>query len=189
VSYSSLGKDFKNTFEGLSKRLVDQQTENQRLHQQILEANSALVSANAAAQSEIVDVIGEEKQKATEERQQLLAQITSLINSTAETQDRRLNERMMSVNEGIGAANGAYNTEQIAYSEGMDAWSTNFSDILAGVAKSRDTVKMKIKADFAVSTVPTMFETVLTSPFRPHSSIQHRSKRRRPLYTPALSIP
>lgn len=151
-SYASLGKDFKSTFDDLVKDLNEQQADNERLHQQILEANSALMDANNSTRGQLADVVAEEKQKSIEERQQLVLQLTSLINANAEAQEQRLTDRMSDINQGIGAATLAYETKQGAYSNGMDAWSTKSKDILTGISRSREGVKTKIKGDFAAAT-------------------------------------
>jgi kinesin family protein 11 len=51
-SYASLGRDFKTTFDDLVKDLNDQQAENERLHQQVLDANVALIAANKTSQGQ-----------------------------------------------------------------------------------------------------------------------------------------
>lgn len=152
-SYASLGRDFKTTFDDLVKDLNEQKAENERLHQQVLDANAALVKANKNSQGQIAHIVDEEKQKSAEERQRLLSQITALIGATADAQEMRLSEKLSNVSEEIGAANAAFESEQDKYTEGINAWSTKSNDILAGVSKSRDAVKTKIKSDFAVSNV------------------------------------
>lgn len=97
-----------------------------------------------------MEVVDEEKQKTAEEHQQLLTQITSLINASAESQYKRLNEKVSGVCEEIGVANSAFETRQSQYNDGMETWSNRSKDVLASVSKSRDGVKTKIKADFAV---------------------------------------
>ncbi|KAF1841521.1 kinesin heavy chain [Cucurbitaria berberidis CBS 394.84] len=152
ASYASLGRDFKTTFDDLVKDLNEQQTKNDHLHQQVLEANAALIEANKASQGQLVQVVEEEKQKSAEDRQELLSQISALINASADAQEERLNGKLSSVSEEISAANVAFAAKQDAYTEGVDAWSNRSRDILAGVSKSRDVVKTKIKSDFAVAT-------------------------------------
>ncbi|KAL1612935.1 Kinesin-related motor protein [Paraconiothyrium brasiliense] len=149
TSYQALGREFKNTFVDLIKSLNEQQAENERLHQQVQEANSALVQANKASQGRLLQVVDEEKQKSAEERQQLLAQVTSLINANADAQDKRLNEKVFGVCEEIGTANASFEVEHSAYSEGVGNWINKSKDILAGISKSQDTVKTKIKSDFS----------------------------------------
>jgi kinesin family protein 11 len=151
-SYASLGRDFKTTFDDLVKDLNEQQAENERLHQQVLEANAALVTANKTSQGQITHILEEEKQKSAEERQRLLSQITALISATADAQEMRLSEKMTGVSEEIGAANTVFEAKQEAYTSGISTWSSKSQDILAGVSKSRDAVKTKIKSDFAAAT-------------------------------------
>lgn len=152
ISYAALGREFKNSFEDLIKNLNAQQAENARLNQQILEANAALVASNKAAQGRITEVVDDERQKSAAERQQLFSQITSLITATAEAQEKRLSEQMAGVSGEMGAANATHNTQQSVYNEGMSAWSSKSQEIVAGAARSRDGVKAKIKADFAMAT-------------------------------------
>ncbi|PSN70423.1 kinesin family protein-like protein [Corynespora cassiicola Philippines] len=151
-SYASLGRDFKSTFDDLIKSLNEQQAENERLHQQVLEANAIIMETNKASQARLVQVVDEEKQKSAEDRQQLLTQITALISANAEAQESRLNEKMMTVSEEIGAANTAFEAKQELYNEGVSAWANKSKDIISGVSTSRDAVKTKIKADFAAAT-------------------------------------
>lgn len=122
------------------------------MHQQVIEANTALVQANKASQGRLIQVVDEEKQKSAEERQQLLAQITSLINADADAQDKRLNEKVFSVCEEIGAANASFEAQQSSYSEGMDVWADKSREILDGISKSQDVVKTKIKSDYSAVT-------------------------------------
>ncbi|CAE7205401.1 hypothetical protein CFE70_008614 [Pyrenophora teres f. teres 0-1] len=152
ASYAGLGRDFKTTFDDLVKDLNDQQAENERLHQQVVETNAALIEANKASQDQLAKVVDEEKQKSAEDRQQLLSQITALVNASADAQEKRLDDRLSAMREEIQATNSVFEEKQGAYSEGVKAWSDKSRDILAGVSKSRDVVKTKIKSDFAAAT-------------------------------------
>ncbi|KAF1913608.1 P-loop containing nucleoside triphosphate hydrolase protein [Ampelomyces quisqualis] len=151
-SYASLGRDFKTTFDDLVKDLNEQQAENERLHQEVLDANAALVKANKTSQGQIAHILDDEKHKAAEERQRMLSQITALVCATADAQEIRLKEKLAGVSEEIGAASTAFEAKQETYTEGINAWSAKSQDILSGVSKSRDAVKTKIKSDFAVAT-------------------------------------
>jgi kinesin family protein 11 len=151
-SYAGLGRDFKTTFDDLVKDLNEQQAENERLHQQVLDANAALVKANKTSQGQISHILDDEKQRSTEERQRLLSQITALVSATADAQDIRLEEKLSGVSQEIGTANAAFEKKQETYTAGISSWSDRSQDILAGVSKSRDAVKTKIKSDFAAAT-------------------------------------
>ncbi|KAI8937543.1 hypothetical protein NX059_005261 [Plenodomus lindquistii] len=152
ASYASLGRDFKTTFDDLVKDLNEQQADNERLHQEVLEADTTMIEASKASQAALEQVVAEEKQKSAEDRQQLLTQITALITANADAQEKRLDEKLASVSAAISAANVTFESKQDAYTEGVSAWSNRSRDILAGVSKSRDAVKTKIKSDFAAAT-------------------------------------
>ena len=109
------------------------------------------MQANKASQGLLIQVVDEEQQRAAEERQQLLAQVTSLINTNAEAQGKRLNEKLFGVCEDIGVANAAFESQQTAYSEGMGNWTSKSKDILTGISRSQEVVKTKIKGDFATA--------------------------------------
>lgn len=185
-SYASLGRDFKTTFDDLVKDLNDQQAENERLHQQVVEANTAVIEANKATEDQLARVVEEEKQKSVEDRQQLLAQITALMTANADAQEKRLEERLSTVRQEIAAANTAFEAKQGAYTEGVSAWSEKSRDILAGVSKSREAVKTKIKSDFAVGLSYHPLKHPLTL-IRLRPNIPPQSKTQPPLYTKALS--
>ncbi|CAI9627293.1 unnamed protein product [Alternaria burnsii] len=152
ASYAGLGRDFKTTFDDLVKNLSEQQTENERLHQQVVEANAALVEVSKASQGQLEKVVNEEKQRSAEDRQQLLSQITAIVNANADAQEKRLEEKLQSVRAELNTANAVFETKQDAYADGVIAWSDKSRDILTGVSKSRDAVKTKIKSDFAAAT-------------------------------------
>jgi kinesin family protein 11 len=167
--------------------LNEQQAENERLHQQVLEANAAVIEANKASQGRLNQVIDEEKQQLAEERRQLLAQITSLITTNAEAQDMRLTERVSDVCEEMNVANAAFETKQDTYSEGMHSWVDKSKDILVNVSKSRDGVKSKIKLDFAVSICSPPEKLYTNLFYRPLLNIRHRSRIRQRQSTRAPS--
>lgn len=188
ASYASLGRDFKTTFDDLVRDLNEQQADNEHLHQQVLDANTALIEANKASQATLVEVVEEEKEQSAVDRQQLLTQITALVSANAEAQEKRLSEKLSSVSERISAANVAFESRQGAYTEGVNAWSNRSRDILAGVSKSRDVVKTKIKSDFAVSSASDyIHEHMLINIARPLLSTLLRSRIPPPPFMKALS--
>lgn len=151
-SYANLGREFKATFDGLVKSLTTQQTENDRLHAQVLEANATLLTANNHTQGRLAQVVDEEKQRSAEERQQLLQQITALIGANADAQDQRMNERLASVSAELGNANAAFEAQQTTYTTGVEAWNNQSKSIVAGVATSRDAMKTRLRGDYEMAT-------------------------------------
>jgi len=133
------------------KHLNEQQYEADSLRKQIVKANSDLVFANQIAQDTMKQVVESEKIKAADERRNLLAQVTSLINSTAEAQETRMTNHFLTIGQDMNAARAAHAAANDTYSHGMDAWSEKSRELVNKVTRSRDSVKMKIKGDFAVS--------------------------------------
>lgn len=187
-SYASLGRDFKTTFDDLVKDLNEQQADNERLHREVLAADTTLIEANKASQAALEHVVTEEKEKSAADRQLLMTQITALITANADAQERRLDEKLANVSAGINTAAVTFESKRGAYTEGVGAWSNRSRDILTGVAKSRDAVKMKIKSDFAVRCYPLLSTSMsLTSLRRPLLSTPPRLKTQPPLSTQAQS--
>ncbi len=148
-SYASLGRDFKSTFDDLVKRLNQQQEEANALRQQILTANQELVASNQRTQNHLVEFTANERERAAKERQALLAQITTLIQSAADSQEARIDGQLRALGGDISSAYADHKNAQDNYSQGMDIWSTNSASIVSSILSSRDAVKTKIKSDFA----------------------------------------
>ncbi|KAK3341800.1 P-loop containing nucleoside triphosphate hydrolase protein [Lasiosphaeria hispida] len=150
-SYASLGKDFKSLFEELLRHISAQKAESDLLRQQLEGASETIVQSNASVSARIQEVLDEERKQATVERQTLLTQITSLINSQAETQQNRLAGKTSLIQETIMDANNAFEEDVAQYSEGMDTWNVKDSELLDVVAKSRDAMKIKLKNDWTTA--------------------------------------
>lgn len=151
TSYASLGKDFKAIFEDLLKHITSQKKESDNLRTQLEEASETIVLSNQSISSRIQEVISEERRQAAEERQDLLLQITSLINSQAELQESRLANRAAAIQQSVRETNSVFEGSVSNYSQAMDGWSEKEGQLLSDVAKSRDTMKTKLQDDWNVS--------------------------------------
>ncbi|KAH6960621.1 hypothetical protein HG530_004277 [Fusarium avenaceum] len=150
-SYSALGKDFKSTFEDLVKHIAAQRAECDTLRRQLQAATNTIVLQNATISSRIQDALVEERRQAVDERQKLVTQISTLINTHAESQESRLNKKAYQIQESITAA--STNLEQAVdtYGEGMSSWDVKEGEMLDEVKKSRDQLKNKLKDDWAAA--------------------------------------
>ncbi|KAK4983797.1 Kinesin-related motor protein [Elasticomyces elasticus] len=147
-SYASLGKDFKTTFDDLIKRMNEQQSEADRLRQQVIEANQTFLQASQTSQRTLQDTLVEERRRAAAERVQLLSSITSLVNASATAQEERMTEHVATFAKRVKTSEDEYTIAQNVYGEGMDAWSGTSKSLIDSVLKSRESVKSKIKADW-----------------------------------------
>ncbi|KAI9708964.1 MAG: kinesin motor protein cin8 [Bogoriella megaspora] len=151
ASYSSLGKDFKNTFDDLARRLNDQQTEADTLRAKIAAADEALIASNQATQEKLTSTLEKEKQKAASERAQLLEQMTNIVNSTALASEARVEETISSIVQSIGSSTTTHSQHQTDYRSQYDSWSRTSRSIVDSVVASRETVKSKIKQDWTAA--------------------------------------
>ncbi|KAF2719166.1 kinesin-domain-containing protein [Polychaeton citri CBS 116435] len=150
-SYSTLGKEFKTTYDDLIKRLNEQQTENGRLREQLCKANEKFVAASTESQAELMEAVTEERTVAASERATLLSQITHLINSSAATQDARMNGYIESADRRLKDSQEAYRDAQQTYSTDASAWDTNTQSLITASVSRRETIKNKLKADWSAA--------------------------------------
>ncbi|KAK0734793.1 kinesin motor domain-containing protein [Lasiosphaeria miniovina] len=151
ASYSAVGKDFKAVFDDLLQRLADQRAESARLRLQLEGAGRGVVQASAAAAKRIGDAVDEERRQAAAERQQLLAQITALVNSQAELHEERLTAKTAQVSQAVAESGGAFEGSLAQYSADMDAWGERDARLVDEVAQSRDAIKNRLKDDWTAA--------------------------------------
>ncbi|KAL0935417.1 kinesin related protein 2 [Colletotrichum truncatum] len=148
TSYSSLGKEFKGIFEELMNHITEQRSESDRLRQQLQSATDTIVEQNANISAQMQQVLEEEREQAAQDRQNLLAQITTLITAQAQTQETRLADKAAQLQKSVQDSNVSLQGSVAQYAEDMDAWDSKEGQLLEGVAKSRDTMKNKLKDDW-----------------------------------------
>ncbi|KAH6697886.1 hypothetical protein VD0002_g8981 [Verticillium dahliae] len=148
TSYRSLGKDLKTIFDDLVTHISAQRAESLRLRQQLEEATRTIAEQNAANASRMQEVMEGERIQAAVDRQDLLAQMTSLINAQAEVQESRLADKTAELQRSILASNTTLEKDVAAYGEGMDAWNSKEDELLETVTNSKEAMKTKLKEDW-----------------------------------------
>ncbi|KAK5113644.1 hypothetical protein LTR62_003271 [Meristemomyces frigidus] len=147
-SYVSLGKEFKAIFDGLIRRMHEQQAEAERLRQQISAANTDFVQAGQASRQELQQAIEQERVTAASDRAILLARITGLVNDSAVEQDARLDAHLETSSKRIKTSEETYADAQQSYGGGMDSWNSHNQALIGFSTQSRDAVKAKLKGDW-----------------------------------------
>ncbi|KAI2471297.1 kinesin-domain-containing protein [Annulohypoxylon bovei var. microspora] len=150
-SYASLGKDFKSIFEELLNHITSQKEESDTLREQLQHASDTVVQSNTSISAQLQEVINGERRQAAEERQNLLAQITSLINSQAQVQESRLANKAISIQQSVQENSTALEGSMAQYSEGMDDWNKKESRLLDEVASSREILKTRLRDDWTTA--------------------------------------
>ncbi|KAK7718332.1 Kinesin-related motor protein [Diaporthe eres] len=151
ASYSTLGKDFKTIFENLLRHISVQRSESDCLRRQLEDASQTILRSNESTSAQIETVVNEERRQAAEDRQQLLAQITTLINAHAEQQETRLAGKAARIQDRVKGATETFEGQVTAYSTGMDAWDSNEEKLLQDVSESRDVLKTKLQDDWTAA--------------------------------------
>ena len=151
TSYSSLGRDFKNIFEELVKHLNTQKAEADDLRKQLSVASKTAVEANKTASSQLQACLIEERKLAATDRQNLLSQITALVDASGEAQDARITTKISAIQENISSTTSEFEAANAKYAKGMDIWTEKENLLMGEVLESRDTLKGKMKQDWTVS--------------------------------------
>ena len=120
------------------------------LRQGFLLASTTAVEAHHIASSRLECVLAEEREQAFTERQNLLARISSLVETSGKAQDARWASKLGALREDIHTSRVALEGAQIKYREGMDAWSIKEGLFVEEACKSREMVKLKLKQDWTV---------------------------------------
>ncbi|KAJ6788279.1 hypothetical protein PWT90_09832 [Aphanocladium album] len=147
-SYSSLGKDFKSIFEDLVKHITAQRSESDNLRRQLQNATNAAVLQSSSTSLRIQEVIDEERRQAADDRQKLLSQITTLINTQAETQESRFADKASQIQKSVTESSATLEVAVTQYNDGMDSWDEKEGELLEEVKKSREQLKTKLKDDW-----------------------------------------
>ena len=150
-SYSSLGRDFKTLFEDLLEHISEQRAEADELRQRLHEASELAMQSNAQAAAQLEQVLKEERQLAALDRQSLLSQISSLVNTQGEAQDQRLSARIEEVQKSVLSSKETFEASRREYSQHMMTWDEKEGKLIDGLRQSRDTLKSKLKDDWTVS--------------------------------------
>ncbi|KAK6534484.1 kinesin motor protein cin8 [Arthrobotrys megalospora] len=147
TSYISLGRDFKAMFDSCSKHLAAQTQKANDLKLEVEVANKAAVAAQNSASDSIAAVLAEESQKAAQERQHLLTQITQLITTNALEQDKRLAQKMGSVQTGLTVSSDRLSSATNNVCNSMNQWSEAEEGFKQELSATRDNIKKKLQSD------------------------------------------
>jgi len=153
ASYTALGKEFKGIFEELLSHNAAQKRESDSLREQLQGATDTIIQSNTSISAQIHDAINEERRQAAEERRNLLAQITILINSQAEVQESRLANKATLIQQSVQGNTSMLEGSMAQYARGVDSWNIREEQFLDEVAATRDSLKSKLQDDWTVSPI------------------------------------
>ena len=125
-----------------------QQIEADHLRRNASAAAKAVVQADAEVSAHLESCLIEERAQASLDRQDLLAEITRLVNKSGEIQDSRLESKISAIRNDVASSRLNLQAADMEFNAGMDLWSKKESLLIDEVLKSRDTLKGKMKEDW-----------------------------------------
>ncbi|KAJ2903104.1 kinesin motor domain-containing protein [Zalerion maritima] len=149
ASYNNLGKDFKSLFDELLGHISHQRGESDALRRELQGASQAMVESNVAVSTRLQEVVQEERRQAAEDRQKLVKQITTLINTQAQHQESRLAERASELQQSVISSNTTFQDSVDQYSQGMDGWVSREEGFVQEATACREAFRGRIKDDWA----------------------------------------
>ena len=132
------------------RHLKSQRSEAEELKAKLSSAAKAAMQADAEASSRLESCLAEERHQASTNRQELLSQITTLINKSGEAQETRWDSKVNAVRGDIAASRTIFQQADKEYTENMDVWFKKETLLVEEVLKSRDNLKGKMKNDWTV---------------------------------------
>lgn len=122
------------------------------------------MQADIEAAARLETCLNEERVQAAQDRNNLLAKITDLVNQSGETQEARWQSKINVIRDDIATSRSKFEAADELYKEGMDVWSQKENQVIEEVLKSRDTLKGKMKKDWtAVNEHNTSIQTTTES--------------------------
>lgn len=109
------------------------------------------MQAEARVSAQLETALVEERAQAARDREELLSQITSLVNKSGERQDARWQSKVDEMRSDMTSCRSTFEDEEKKYSEAMGVWSQKESLLIEEVLKSRDMLKSRMKKDWTVS--------------------------------------
>ena len=132
------------------RQLEEQRSENDKLRNQILAANSQIRSASASITQRLEDNTAAERAKAAQERADMLVQITAIVNANAEAQQKRLEHNLVAMGDDLEKARNAHEKEEISYAEGMNELQAKAERTVDDVMRKSELTDAALQSDYVV---------------------------------------
>lgn len=149
TSYSGLGKEIKAVFDDLTKQLLTQREESDRLRAALQDANRKNMQASLSSATQLELAIESERKTADEERSQLMLQISELVAKSTSAREQRLSNLLTSTQANIVRSTEQFETADEAFNDGITKWNEQDALLRERVAKSKEDIRNRFKKDWA----------------------------------------
>ncbi|EFW98497.1 kinesin family protein [Grosmannia clavigera kw1407] len=151
ASYDTLGQDCQSLLDDVLRQLRDQRSESDALRRTVEAASRAAAQSSAVVAAQIAEAVEEERRVAAADRQQLLAQIGSLVSAQASVQEARFAARAEAIREQVAQSGQSLEEGVATYSKGMDVWNAAADELVQDMSTSGERVKNKLKDDWTTA--------------------------------------
>ena len=136
-------------FDDLTKQLLAQREESDRLRAALKEANRKNMQMSLSAASQLEAAVEAERRASEEDRAQLMLQVTELVTKSSQKREERLNTALTSTQASIVEATEQFEVADKTYGDGIDRWNDQDSALREKIAKSKEDVKGHFKKDWS----------------------------------------
>lgn len=133
------------------QQINEQKSENDRLRNQIITANSQLRDASVIFEKSLENILVTEKARAAQERTEMFAQISSILNANAEAQNMRLETKLTTIGDELAKSRSSHEEQEKFYADGMDTLQVKAEEIVNSVIHKRESTDAALQADYKVS--------------------------------------
>ncbi|KKK18056.1 Kinesin-like protein [Aspergillus ochraceoroseus] len=148
TSYSNLGKDLKNVFEGMVTHLTEQKNEINRLRLELQNANRQNIDATRKASSHLAQTLEEENATAEAERDILMSQIKALMDESRHKQLNRLKAKIDNLRTDLSSSGDMLEHVTAQHDRQVDEWVFKSEQFAKDVNASKDEIKIKMQHDW-----------------------------------------
>ncbi|CCX30040.1 Similar to Kinesin-like protein bimC; acc. no. P17120 [Pyronema omphalodes CBS 100304] len=146
--FDKFDEEFKQVVEDSQKHMKEQKAEIERLGKELTSATATASEATEKAQESLKTILVEERENSAKDRQNLIAQITTLINSNADEQDERLSKRVDGLQAEITATKTALDEASKTHQNGLDTWSEREESFYTSLCTAQETVRRILSEDW-----------------------------------------
>lgn len=113
-------------------------------------AAKVAIQAEVEFSSRLDSCLKEQRSQAATDRQEMLSQITDLINKSGEKQGSRWESKINEIRNDIQVSSSTFQKADDRYNESMDVWAGKENKLVEEVLKSKEALKSKMKKDWTV---------------------------------------
>ena len=160
-TYHNVGLDLVALFTYFNGFITRQKQEADRLRNELQDANEKALKAEEVAAAKLEETLNEERRQSESEREEVMTQISSLLNGLGERQASRLKQRVQQVQAEMNTSRSAIREAGKKFTDDMNEWSEGHDDFLTSSTECRAAWDNRMEKDLIVSHKQPLFLSCL----------------------------